>query len=139
MEEFSERGLAGAVPLGGAETEALASYTADVFDYYLGRPHLARLLYWEGLERGAMAVPGESERHGRYQNKVAAVSVALGHASDATDEAAHLLLTLIVLASSWHVLPQLNRMILDHDSPDARRGEIIRMVELMAGRPHSPA
>lgn len=125
--------LADAVSLDATEPEALADYTAEVFDYYLDRPHLARLLYWEGLERGDRAVPGEAERHRRYRDKVRAVSRALGRGGeggpdDVADAAAHLLLTLIGLASSWHVLPQLNRMILDDVDPVARREAVVELV-----------
>ncbi|MEY7973397.1 TetR family transcriptional regulator [Saccharomonospora xinjiangensis] len=124
--------LADAVPLDGDTPDALAAYAGDVFDYYVDRPHLARLLYWEGLERGDHQVPGEQHRRDRYRKKVDAVAGTLGPGGG--DDAQQVLLTVIGLASSWHVLPQLNRMILDDIDPAARRETVVECVRALAER-----
>lgn len=127
--------LIDAVPLRAATPEEFASYVVDVFDYHQGHPHLARLLYWEGLERAERPVPGEDQRTRRYQQKVRELSAALGREPDDT---AHLLLSVIALAASWQTLPQLNRMLLGAPDPEQRRAHLAETVRRLWGPPASP-
>lgn len=113
--------LAEAVPLDATTPEALVEYAGKVFDHYQRRPHLARLLHWEGLELGDEPGDKERQRASRYRAKVAAVAECLPASARGHIRPEDVLLTIISLATSWHVMPQLNRMILGRANRDVRR------------------
>ncbi|GAA5038999.1 AcrR family transcriptional regulator [Thermocatellispora tengchongensis] len=113
--------LAEAVPLDAATPEALIEYAGEVFDHYRERPHLARLLHWEGLELGHEPGVQEGPRTERYRAKVAVVAKCLPETARTRLRPEDVLLTIIFLATSWHVMPQLNRMILGPAEHDAER------------------
>ena len=113
--------LAEAVPLDATSPEALVDYAGAVFDHYQQRPHLARLLHWEGLERGHEPGTDETQRADRYRAKTAVITQCLPETATAQQRPGDVLLTMIALATSWHVLPQLNRMILNGHEHDAQQ------------------
>lgn len=117
--------LAEAVPLDAETPEGLVEYAGAVFDHYQERPHLARLLHWEGLELGDRPGPQEGPRAERYRAKVAAVARCLPEAARDRVRPADVLLTIISLATCWHVVPQLNRMILGPGEHDAQRRDAL--------------
>jgi AcrR family transcriptional regulator len=100
-----------AVPVAATGPADLADYVGRMFDHYATRPYLARLLYWEGLERDADAAVSE-ERTARYQAKVDDVLTALAGRGCSRQTAAHVLFAMIALVTSEHALPQLSRMVL---------------------------
>jgi AcrR family transcriptional regulator len=110
--------LAEAVPLVATCPEALVDYAGAVFDHYQQRPHLARLLHWEGLERGERSGVDETGRAERYWAKMAVIAQCLPQTASSQQRPADVLLTIIALATSWHTLPQLNRMILHGEERD---------------------
>lgn len=113
--------LAEAVPLKARSPAELIEYTGAVFDHHQQRPHLARLLHWEGLEREQASGLDETSRAGRYRDKVAVIAQCLPASNEDTIGAGDVLLTIIALVTSWQVLPQLNCMILGSDAADIRR------------------
>ncbi|GHC94763.1 HTH-type transcriptional repressor [Nocardiopsis terrae] len=94
-----------------------ASYVTRIFDYHRSHPDLLRLLLWEALHYGDSPVPGEEERAGLYDAKVASLTEAMGGSASGTD-ARHLLLTLIGLAAWPQITPQLTRLVLGRDPSD---------------------
>jgi AcrR family transcriptional regulator len=113
--------LAEAVPLDATSPGALVDYAGAVFDHYQQRPHLARLLHWEGLERGHDLGADQTQRADRYRAKVAVITQCLPETATAHQRPGDVLLTMIALATSWHVLPQLNRMILNGHEHDVQQ------------------
>jgi AcrR family transcriptional regulator len=119
-----------AVPLMSGTPDGLIDYAGQLFDYYEKRPHLARMIYWEGLERGDN-IAGEAERVERYQDKVAAVHSAMCGMRFTEAMAAHLLLSIITLVAGYHATPQLARMILSAETTsrrDAITGLVTRVI-----------
>lgn len=114
--------LADAVPLSATSPDDLVNYAGAVFDHYQQRPHLARLLHWEGLERGRVPGLDETDRARRYRDKVGAIAEGLPTGTgDNPVSAGDVLLAIITLATAWHVLPQLHQMILGAAATDIRR------------------
>jgi AcrR family transcriptional regulator len=125
--------LAEAVPLTATSPEALIEYAGAVFDHYGQRPHLARLLHWEGLERGDEPGAEETQRAARYRAKVETIAACLP--PESTVRPGDILLTIIALATCWHVTPQLNRMILDRGeaAPKQRRDAVTWAIRRLIG------
>lgn len=119
------------VPIEGAGAEAVGTYAGRLFDRHLEDPSLARLLFWEGLERGGMPV-GAGERAQRHQLKVDLIGRVLPGISRA--DAGELLMTIVSLCDSWVVLPQLDALLVRADAhrAAARRASIVETVTLLA-------
>jgi AcrR family transcriptional regulator len=113
--------LADAVPLQAASPADLVDYAGAVFDHYQRRPHLARLLHWEGLELGQVREMTQPSREQLYRDKVAVISQALPAGTGPHPHAGDVLLTIIALVTAWHVLPQLHHMILGAEAANVRQ------------------
>ncbi|MDQ4503020.1 TetR family transcriptional regulator [Sinomonas sp. ASV322] len=120
-----------AVPIQGTGVDAVTDYAGRLFDYHLARPDLARLVFWEGLERGEGAV-ALAERAQRSRDKAAAVQGMLPGVTAAA--AAELLLTIVTLCDAWPTIPQLDRLITGggEGRAQARRAAVVRLARLAA-------
>ncbi|MGA0566630.1 MazG nucleotide pyrophosphohydrolase domain-containing protein [Rathayibacter sp. KR2-224] len=106
-----------AVVMEGRGVEAVSSYAARLFDYQCGRPHLARLLFWEGLELKAPAAG--QERGARYDTKLAALSEALPDLS--SDDTRDLFVSIVTIVDSWVVLGNIERLVTHTDEISEER------------------
>lgn len=102
-------------PTEGDRATKIAAYVSAVATYHREQPELLRLLQWEALQLGADSELGE-ERIAKYAEKVDTFATLfdLDHGL-----AAQLLLAAIGLAAWPNAMPQLTRLILDQDLPDA--------------------
>ena len=119
------------VPIEGEGPGAMGDYAGRLFDHHRKDPVLARLLFWEGLERGDQLVDREV-RARQSAAKVDQVMEAL-QGIDRTD-AADLLLTAVTLCDGWTVLAQVDSLLAGA-SPDRagrRRAFIVRTVTMLA-------
>ncbi|MCZ9342925.1 TetR/AcrR family transcriptional regulator, partial [Streptomyces sp. TRM76130] len=93
-----------------------------LMDYHAAHPELLRLLFWEGLEYGAAELPHEAERRQHYARKVAAVrdGQRRGVITDAIP-APDLLFLLVAMANWAMVVPQMKRILVGGETPDADR------------------
>jgi AcrR family transcriptional regulator len=132
-------GIAAAVPLQVDEDGALdlGSYAGRVFDYHRERPHLLRLLHWEGLEPA-----GDGAQAGRraqlYAEKVEVIRQAqqAGSLDEDVDPGA-LLYAVLALAAWRFAVPQVTRSMLGQSGDDVAAQRAV-LVEL-AGRLARPA
>ncbi|WP_026554224.1 TetR family transcriptional regulator [Arthrobacter sp. 35W] len=95
-----------AVTLEGMGVEAVVGYAGRLFDYHQARPALARLTFWEGLERTepiALAMRAE-----RAEAKIAMLRTALPELS--TEEAQELLLSVLALTDGWQAMGTTDRI-----------------------------
>ncbi|MDQ8701129.1 TetR family transcriptional regulator [Streptomyces sp. LHD-70] len=97
--------------------EAARRYTGEIFDYHSNDPTLARLIAWEGLYYGGQEFPGRQERSAYYQDKSGKLSEALGGIGRC--ETAHLILTLIAIATWPFVAEQQRALLTSHDAESA--------------------
>ena len=102
-------------PTEGDRAAKIAEYVTSVATFHREHPELLRLLQWEALQFGADFELGE-ERIAKYAEKVDTFATVfeLDH-----DPAAQLLLAAIGLAAWPNAVPQLTRLILAEDLPDA--------------------
>lgn len=89
-----------AVPLEGEGPEAILDYAGRAFDHHAAHPTLARLTFWEGLERDSQVA--EAARRERSERKVDAVVRA--YPALGREDAQDLLLTVVTLCNAWPVL-----------------------------------
>ncbi|MGW0812677.1 TetR family transcriptional regulator [Streptomyces viridiviolaceus] len=111
--------LAISVPV---DPDDIEGWIDRLMDYHAAHPELLRLLFWEGLEYGSAELPHEAERQEHYARKVAAVrdGQARGVITDAIP--APDLLFLLVAMTNWAtVVPQMKRILVGGDEPDADR------------------
>jgi len=94
------------IQITGTGVEALVTYAGRVFDYQVSHPELARLTFWEGLERSEPTAL--AARASGAASKVQRVREALPTLSD--DDARDLLLTILTLADGWQVLGTMDRI-----------------------------
>src|SRR6185312_13813128 len=95
------------------QSDDLAAYAGDLFDFLTAEPVVAWLFEQEGLHYGANDVPALAERSGYFRSRVAAVRDALGGDGDA--EAIYFS---IVSMCYWYVAaPQMVRMVFGDVSP----------------------
>ena len=94
------------IQITGTGVEALVTYASRVFDYQVSHPELARLTFWEGLERSEPTAL--AARASGAASKVQRVREALPTLSD--DDARDLLLTILTLADGWQVLGTMDRI-----------------------------
>ena len=106
-----------AVPIDGEGVDAVTRYAGRVFDYQCAHPQLARLTFWEGLER---RVPvAEEMRHAGARSKVDRVRAALPELTD--EDVQDLLLTILTLCDGFQALPNVDRLYTGTGEPDAER------------------
>ncbi|WP_066287136.1 TetR/AcrR family transcriptional regulator [Arthrobacter sp. B6] len=119
------------VPIEGHGAAAIGEYAGRLFDRHTRDGALARLLFWEGLERGSYTV----DRATRSDHCVAKVDQVLAvlPGIDRTD-AADLVITIVTLCDGWTVLPQIDALLAgsDPDRRDRRRAFIVRTATLLA-------
>ncbi|MGG8406969.1 TetR/AcrR family transcriptional regulator [Streptomyces sp. 12297] len=104
--------------------EGMRRYVGAVFDYHAANSDLVRLLAWEGLHYGSNDFPGREERQAYYVHKSAAFSDALG--IDSPTEAAHLLFSLIAMASWPFVVEQQRRLMTEPPAVPGGGRELLR-------------
>ena len=118
------------VAIDGHGVEAVVDYAGRVFDYQVQHPELARLTFWEGLERDE---PTALEaRSAGASNKVERLQRALPTLSH--DDARELLTTILTLCDGWQVLATMDRIYTGtvERSPDrdaARRAAVLTAIE----------
>lgn len=119
------------VPIRGVGPEAVGDYAGRLFDRHVADRSLARLLFWEGLERGGAPV-GDAERVQRHRLKVELCTRALPGIS--RTDAGELLMTVVSLCDSWVVLPQLDTLLVRQadDRIATRRAAIVETITLAA-------
>lgn len=125
------RAIMDEVPIEGSGPRAMADYAGRLFDHHLADATLPRLLFWEGLERGGYIV----DRSVRQQNCTAKVQRTLEVMPGiAPEDAADLLLTIIMLCDAWAVLPELDGLMAGSvpGRAERRRAAIVRTVHLAA-------
>ena len=108
-----------AVPITGAGVDAVVDYAARVFDYHSRHPELARLVFWEGLERTEPTAL--DTRTAGANSKVERLREALPTLSDAN--ARELLATILTLCDGWQVLRAMDRVYTGTIERDAARNE----------------
>ena len=108
-----------AVPITGVGVEAIVDYADRVFEYHSRHPELARLVFWEGLERSEPTAL--DARTAGANNKVARLQEALPTLSDAN--ARELLATILTLCDGWQVLRAMDRVYTGTIERDAARNE----------------
>ena len=116
------------LPVVGSGPEAIADFAGRYFDFSTGFPSLARLTFWEGLERGDPV--GAETRALRSANKVAEIRRALPGVSEAAAE--ELLLTIVTLCHAWVSSPNVHAVITRPPDEKRRRASIMRTAELVA-------
>ncbi|MEU4653593.1 TetR family transcriptional regulator [Streptomyces sp. NPDC023723] len=111
--------LAIAVPV---DPDDIEGWIDRLMDYHADHPELLRLLFWEGLEYGAEELPHEAERQQHYVRKVAALrdGQRRGVVTDAIP-AADLLFLLVAMTNWAMVVPQMKRILVGGEVPDAAR------------------
>jgi AcrR family transcriptional regulator len=116
------------------QSDDLAAYTGDLFDFLTAEPVVAWLFEQEGLHYGTKDVPGLAERSGYFRSRVAAVRDALGGDGDA--EAIYFS---IVAMCYWYVAaPQMVRMVfgeVSHEEAKSRyRNHVVATAKAMVTR-----
>jgi AcrR family transcriptional regulator len=108
-----------AVPIRGEGIDAITDYVSRLFDYHREHPMLARLIVWEGLERGA---PIAEQRRAQFSaSKVEALREAVPGLG--LDDARELLLTIVTLCDGYAVLPNVERLYFAEAADDPLRVE----------------
>jgi AcrR family transcriptional regulator len=120
------------VPIEGYGAAVVGEYAGRLFDRHTRDGALARLLFWEGLERGRNTVD-RATRSDHCAAKVDQIQKVLP-GIDRTD-AADLVITIVTLCDGWTVLPQIDELLAGSapDRPDRRRAFIVRTATLVAG------
>lgn len=116
------------LPVVGQGPVAIADFAGRYFDLSRSRPSLARLTFWEGLERGHPV--GAEIRALRSATKVAEIRTALPEATETAAE--DLLLTIVTLCHAWVSSPNVHLVITGTPDGDRRRASIMRTSELLA-------
>jgi len=119
------------VPIEGHGATAVGEYAGKLFDRHTKDGALARLLFWEGLERGKNTVD-RATRADHCAVKVGQMLAVLP-GIDRTD-AADLVITIVTLCDGWTVLPQIDALLAGSapDRLDRRRAFIVRTATLLA-------
>lgn len=117
------------LPVVGEGPAAIADFAGRYFDLAASRPSLARLTFWEGLERGHPV--GAEIRALRAASKVAEIRGALPAATERAAE--DLLLTIVTLCHAWISSPNVHLVITGTPDGERRRASITRISELLAG------
>lgn len=111
------------VPMHGEGPEAVGDYAGRLFDHHLADGVIPRLVFWEGLERGA-AVASDPDRIAYHHAKVERLRELLPGVDH--EAAGELLLTIVSLVNAWPVLGHLDALIVGSgDDRAARRRDAI--------------
>lgn len=120
------------VPFIGSGPEALGDYAGRLFDRHVRDQTMARLIFWEGLERGGEPVIGD-ERHARRDSKIATVCEMLPGCSPR--DAGDLLITIMTLCDGWVLLRGMDELFSGAEGADRvteRRARIVTIVTAAA-------
>ena len=119
------------VPMLGTGPAAAGDYAGRLFDHHLADAVIPRLVFWEGLERGA-ATAADRARATYHEEKVAAFQRMLPGVDRAT--AGELLLTIVTLVNAWPVLGHLDGFLVGTGPgrTAARRRAIVETASAMA-------
>ena len=96
------------------ESDDLAAYAGDLFDFLTAEPVVAWLFEQEGLHYGSGDVPGLAERSGYFRSRVAAVREAL----DGDGDAEAIYFSIIAMCYWYVAAPQLVRMVFGAVAPE---------------------
>ena len=96
------------------ESDDLAAYAGDLFDFLTAEPVVAWLFEQEGLHYGSGDVPGLAERSGYFRARVAAVREAL----DGDGDAEAIYFSIIAMCYWYVAAPQLVRMVFGAVAPE---------------------
>ncbi|WP_454698742.1 TetR/AcrR family transcriptional regulator [Arthrobacter humicola] len=122
------------LPVVGSGPGAVADFAGRYFDFSTSFPGLARLTFWEGLERGD---PVDAARRALLAaDKAAEIRHALPAISEAAAE--DLLLTIVTLCHAWVAIPNVRAVITPTADGTRRRASIVRTVELLSRDAGSP-
>jgi AcrR family transcriptional regulator len=129
-------GVAAAVPLHVDESGGLdlGSYAGRVFDYHRERPHLLRLLHWEGLEPTVEGME-TGRRAELYTEKIEAIRQAQHSGSVNADvDAGSLLYAVLALAAWRFAVPQTTRSMLGTHGDDVaiQRAALVELAGRLA-------
>lgn len=119
------------VPMLGVGADAAGDYAGRLFDHHLADGVIPRLVFWEGLERGA-ATAADAARVSYHEEKVARFQALLPGLDRAA--AGELLLTIVSLVNAWPVLGHLDGFLVG-TGPDRvaeRRAAIVESVTAIA-------
>ena len=119
------------VPMRGTGPEAAGDYAGRLFDHHLADGVIPRLVFWEGLERGA-ATAADAARVSYHEEKVARFQELLPGLDRAA--AGELLLTIVSLVNAWPVLGHLDGFLVG-TGPERvaqRRAVIVESVTAIA-------
>ena len=116
------------LPIVGEGPDAIADFAGRYFDLARSRQNLARLTFWEGLERGHPV--GAEIRALRSAHKVTEIRGALPTATETAAE--DLLLTIVTLCHAWVSSPNVHLVITGPPDEERRRASIMRTCELLA-------
>lgn len=130
-----ERALAAVmddVPFIGGGPDALGDYAGRLFDRHVRDQTMARLLFWEGLERAGQPL-ASPERRARRDAKIAAVCAMLPGCSQR--DAGDLLITILTLCDGWVLLQGMDQLCSGAEGADRvaeRRASIVALVTTAA-------
>ena len=119
------------VPMRGTGPDAAGDYAGRLFDHHLADGVIPRLVFWEGLERGA-ATAADAARVSYHEEKVARFQELLPGLDRAA--AGELLLTIVSLVNAWPVLGHLDGFLVG-TGPERvaqRRAVIVESVTAIA-------
>ncbi|BAS11940.1 HTH-type transcriptional repressor NicS [Arthrobacter sp. Hiyo8] len=119
------------VPIVGCGPTAMGEFAGRLFEHRTKEDAVSRLLFWEGLERGDQ-VADRAARAGTWGSKVDEMLKVLPGIS--RTDAADLLLTVLTLCGGWHVLPQVDALLVSdrHDRPSRRKAFVVRVMTIAA-------
>jgi len=117
-----------AVSLTGSGVEAVVDYAGRCFDYQVQHPELARLTFWEGLERDEPTAL--DFRSAGADNKVVRLRAALPGLGE--EDARELLMTILTLCDGWQVLANMDRVYTGTVARDPQRNKRRRRSVLLA-------
>lgn len=119
------------VPMRGTGPDAAGDYAGRLFDHHVTDGVIPRLVFWEGLERGA-ATAADAARASYHEEKVARFQELVPGLDRAA--AGELLLTIVSLVNAWPVLGHLDGFLVGTGSGRAaeRRAAIVASVTAIA-------
>lgn len=119
------------VPMHGTGPDAVGDYAGRLFDHHLADGVIPRLVFWEGLERGA-ATAADAARASYHDEKVARFQELVPGLDRSA--AGELLLTIVSLVNAWPVLGHLDGFLVGTGADRAaeRRAAIVASVTAIA-------